>query len=150
MDKTQHPHNRTGYLSFGCRCPVCKEAAAAYQREFRERARARINALKDRPCDDCGESFPPYVMDFDHRPGEIKSFSLNKAWARSWGKVQAEIAKCDLVCANCHRERTFGGDRDWGKGVTTSYPGSGRPRTFPKEWTGVDKTRFYRERNRNQ
>jgi hypothetical protein len=48
-------------------------------------------------------------MDFDHRPGEKKRFNLantnSQAW-RSFQNIQAEIATCDVVCANCHRERT--------------------------------------------
>lgn len=59
------------------------------------------------PCADCGQTFPPYVMDFDHRPGEEKSFGLAfAASGRSAVEVQAELAKCDVVCANCHRIRT--------------------------------------------
>jgi hypothetical protein len=48
-------------------------------------------------------------MDFDHRPGEKKCFNLSIAASQtrqSWEKMAAEIAKCDVVCANCHRERT--------------------------------------------
>lgn len=45
-------------------------------------------------------------MDFDHRDG--KAFSISQAWrACSWDKVLAEIEKCDIACANCHRERTY-------------------------------------------
>jgi hypothetical protein len=49
------------------------------------------------------------VMDFDHREGEEKCFNLSIAAGQtrlSWAKMLAEIAKCDVVCANCHRERT--------------------------------------------
>jgi hypothetical protein len=48
-------------------------------------------------------------MDFDHRPGETKCFNLAIAAGQtrlSWAKMLAEIAKCDVVCANCHRKRT--------------------------------------------
>jgi hypothetical protein len=45
-------------------------------------------------------------MDFDHRPGELKSFGLGAASGRNREAIVAEIAKCDLVCANCHRVRT--------------------------------------------
>jgi hypothetical protein len=57
-----------------------------------------------RPCLDCGVSYPFYVMDFDHVRGtkrkEVSSLSTLKS-------IKAEIEKCDLVCANCHRHRTF-------------------------------------------
>lgn len=73
---------------------------------MRER-RLFFEGLKDRSCADCGGRFPHFVMDWDHRPGEVKLFNISYAkssFARE--RVVAEIAKCDLVCANCHRIRT--------------------------------------------
>lgn len=67
------------------------------------------NALKAVPCMDCGGRFPPYVMDFDHRDGAAKSMEISNIIRRgwSWQKLAREIALCDIVCANCHRIRTF-------------------------------------------
>jgi hypothetical protein len=47
-------------------------------------------------------------MDFDHREGEVKVGNVAHAVARGWSleRTKAEIAKCDLVCAVCHRLRT--------------------------------------------
>jgi hypothetical protein len=45
-------------------------------------------------------------MDWDHRPGEEKVFQLSHGEKYSWEQLQTEIAKCDLICANCHRIRT--------------------------------------------
>jgi len=91
-----------------------KEDRQAFDREYRRqnkdtrtKQRRLVEALKDAPCMDCGGKFPPECMDFDHVRGE-KLFSI--AACVSGGKSQAhllvEIAKCDLVCANCHRIRT--------------------------------------------
>jgi len=66
-----------------------------------------IQSAKAVPCMDCGQRYPAYVMDLDHRPGEEKLFILGNRGNRNVGKVRAEIAKCDPVCANCHRERTW-------------------------------------------
>ena len=67
-----------------------------------------IRRLKgSNPCMDCGVTYPFYVMQFDHRPGEAKSFILSKAKNKTRAEVEAEIAKCDLVCANCHSIRTY-------------------------------------------
>ena len=59
---------------------------------------------------DCGITYPWYVMDFDHRRGK-KKFSICVAAQRGWSikTIQEEIDKCDAVCANCHRIRTFSG-----------------------------------------
>ena len=56
---------------------------------------------------DCGKNYPYWVMDFDHVRGE-KSFNLSKyRYSHANIKmVQEEIDKCDLVCSNCHRDRT--------------------------------------------
>jgi hypothetical protein len=59
------------------------------------------------PCADCGQRFPPVVMDFDHRDGETKSGTIStKIGIWGWARILAEIAKCDIICANCHRIRT--------------------------------------------
>jgi hypothetical protein len=72
-----------------------------------ERRRQLIAEIKSAPCFDCKKRYPPYVMDFDHRPGtEKRSTVAAIAPSASLGRVLGEIAKCDLVCSNCHRERT--------------------------------------------
>jgi hypothetical protein len=72
-----------------------------------------IREAKSVPCADCGHSYPHYVMDFDHREGEIKLFNIasrvrGNVTAPRLEAIRQEIAKCDVVCANCHRERTHG------------------------------------------
>jgi hypothetical protein len=76
-------------------------------RRRREDLMQKIREAKGAPCADCGGSFPYYVMDFDHREDEIKLFNVSKGML-SLGRaaVLAEIAKCDVICANCHRIRT--------------------------------------------
>ncbi len=64
-----------------------------------------LNEKKSVPCVDCGIKYPPYVMDFDHVRGD-KLFNLGSYGARAMGSIIAEISKCDVVCSNCHRERT--------------------------------------------
>jgi hypothetical protein len=65
------------------------------------------------PCADCGESFHHAAMHWDHRPGTIKRFDVShmiKSYSRR--AILDEIAKCDLVCANCHAVRTYTRQRD--------------------------------------
>lgn len=72
-----------------------------------------IDTLKARPCMDCGGSFPPECMDFDHRVEEVKNYSISRMRTSSEKSILEEMTKCDLVCANCHRIRTK--KRQWGK-----------------------------------
>lgn len=76
------------------------------QRETRE----WVDSIKlGRPCADCGGSFHPCAMDFDHRDPETKAFTIACSMSRVRAAILAEIDKCDLVCANCHRVRTHVG-----------------------------------------
>lgn len=74
----------------------------------KQKLKVWFNNLKSKSCAECKISYPPYIMDFDHRPGEVKLFNLCQSYLL-YGKerILAEMAKCDLVCANCHRTRTY-------------------------------------------
>lgn len=81
-------------------------------RERNDRKRARLRQMvveaKSVPCTDCGETLPPYCMDFDHRDrGEKEALISHLVNQLSTRRLLAEIAKCDVVCANCHRIRTW-------------------------------------------
>src|SRR6267378_1148821 len=87
---------------------------AAHREKELERVRSRqretvefLRSLRCVPCADCRGQFPPYVMDFDHRGDAPKDFwILQRAGAVSRERLMNELAKCDIVCANCHRART--------------------------------------------
>lgn len=69
-----------------------------------------INSFKEKPCLDCDRIYPYYVMDFDHRPDEIKEFNISqwmKEQVKTRERILAEISKCDVVCSNCHRIRSY-------------------------------------------
>ncbi len=122
----------------------CRDCKAAYQREWyarngerhravtaanraaqREKNKDIVRAAKNRPCADCGLRFPPYVMDFDHVRGKkVENIALLKTYASSSALV-AEIAKCDVVCANCHRVRTH-------ERRKAGASGKGDPKTAPR------------------
>jgi hypothetical protein len=70
---------------------------------------AEVSALKvARGCADCGFNKHPEALDFDHLPGAVKLGGVGYLLARNGTRetVFAEIAKCEVVCANCHRIRT--------------------------------------------
>lgn len=82
------------------------EAVRGYGRTHKQKARAFIHSLKSVPCKDCGGTFDPVCMDFDHRPGEIKLFTIGSG-TPTIEQVREEALKCDVICANCHRVRTY-------------------------------------------
>lgn len=73
------------------------------------RNRAYVIEIKETgECADCGLSYPYFCMDFDHVRGtKIKSISQLVSGRVSIQSIDYEISKCDLVCAICHRMRTF-------------------------------------------
>lgn len=85
-----------------------KEKTARRQNVSRGKFRVIIQKIKqETPCTDCGESYPYWIMDFDHL--EDKSFNIS-SMVREVGcsleKLNTELEKCEIVCSNCHRNRT--------------------------------------------
>ena len=110
-------HGTNQYYGNGCRCIECRAANKAHRLQHADKlkTRAKIHRqkrlklmlqLKGVPCKDCGNKFPPYCMDFDHREPKDKLFSISGQQTCSESLFLAEVAKCDVVCANCHRIRT--------------------------------------------
>lgn len=88
-----------------------KVAVLKRQKGINARGRARnrkyIHGLKDStPCADCHLRYPYFVMDFDHLQGKVEAVGTLAATGCSMEVLLAEIAKCEIVCANCHRVRT--------------------------------------------
>lgn len=98
----------------------CRKCSRAYELQWRQNNRPLVRAnakkardkvseyirkLKESPCTDCKVSYPYYVMDFDHL--DNKEFKLSSRGNKGISRIKAEIAKCELVCANCHRIRTW-------------------------------------------
>ena len=90
---------------FGKKRSRCKACDSKYKEELKE----YIKSLKSAPCKDCGKTYPHYVMDFDHLDGTIKRANISALIGErtSLQCILNELAKCELVCANCHRERTY-------------------------------------------
>lgn len=82
-----------------------REALRAKYKRMNRARQAFINLHKDKPCADCGGSFSPVAMQFDHVRGK-KLFNLSQFGGRSFDKIYEEIEKCEIVCANCHSVRT--------------------------------------------
>lgn len=67
--------------------------------------RAIVAEIKKAPCTDCGQTYPSYVMDFDHTSTQ-KLLNVSALCGWSLKALLTEIGKCELVCSNCHRIRT--------------------------------------------
>jgi NAD-dependent dihydropyrimidine dehydrogenase PreA subunit len=76
----------------------------AYSQKHREKV---YEYKKTTPCKDCGQQHPHYVMEFDHVRGKKVSNIADILHRNHAGGIWKEIAKCELVCANCHRYRTY-------------------------------------------
>lgn len=84
------------------------------RRRWKSTRRAKVKQcvadyLKTRSCADCGES-NPIVLDFDHRDPKEKLDSIANLVSScvAISRIETEMAKCDVRCANCHRKRHFG------------------------------------------
>ena len=89
-----------------------------HNQERRQRFQRIADEEKRRPCADCGKSYSSWVMHFDHLPengtklGNVSFFAHGNSTEKA---LRAEMKKCEVVCANCHAERTHqravGGNR---------------------------------------
>lgn len=90
-----------------------KEQYLQQQRDRRYTVRQTIREyLASHPCVDCGEA-DPVVLEFDHVSGKDSYDDMvSNAPKSKWSvkRLEAEIAKCEVRCANCHRRRHFGGN----------------------------------------
>jgi len=112
--------------SLGIRQSFCKTCKSRYNKNWYQKNKEKhksdvaknnkiryseyrdiIRPMKEQPCVDCGNKYPYYVMDFDHLEDceKIENISQMKGWSKD--KLLDEIAKCEIVCSNCHRIRTF-------------------------------------------
>jgi hypothetical protein len=99
-----------------CRSEYHAEHYQANRERYIDQARERKKALAlerttylldyfvSHPCVDCGES-DPVVLEFDHLADKLFDIGQSLPY-RNWQSILAEIAKCDVVRANCHRRRT--------------------------------------------
>jgi hypothetical protein len=85
-----------------------KDKVVLYRKTKNNLIRRRIIEIKEStPCMDCEIQYPHYVMDFDHVIGE-KRFNISMSVSiMTMRTFEEEVSKCEVVCSNCHRHRTF-------------------------------------------
>lgn len=97
-----------------CQAELRKTHYEANKQQALDRVKARRVELRRRmweykaihPCVDCGES-NPIVLEFDHLGDKVLDVTKMVWRGISWKRIEAEIAKCDIVCANHHKIRTW-------------------------------------------
>lgn len=105
--------------------------------ERRAAAKAHVDAFKNRPCADCGRRFTSVAMDLDHvRGAKFKNVASLVGGAYRIELIVAELKKCDVVCACCHRIRTA--KRNANRAPTAAQ--------VPRRLTGGNGRQFARER----
>lgn len=93
---------------------VLQARVVACNKRARYERYAKIQALKEaNPCMDCGRKFPYFAMDFDHRDPANKVANVSTLVKLYGPRLLEEVAKCDLVCACCHRLRTYKGENSY-------------------------------------
>lgn len=114
----QCKHGRTGT------CRVCiddyranwyqenkKKKQQQLNQRLRQRKRDVVEHFGNR-CNDCGQSFPPFVYEFHHLDPTQKDVNPSAAMRRSEKNMWKELDKCIMVCSNCHKIRHWGESED--------------------------------------
>lgn len=81
---------------------------AGFRKEFSKTLHELHLYKEAHGCSDCHNKFPHYVLEFDHRPECVKIDVVYRV-LRNQGPEAAweEVKKCDVVCSNCHKIRTY-------------------------------------------
>jgi hypothetical protein len=118
--------DKTSKFGLAYYCKVCANSSSrknhktlsentswVLERRHRQKTAARESKLKaieylGNKCLDCGNTYPSYVYDIHHIDGDTKLDNPSRLLRGDWVLAKAELDKCVLLCANCHRERHFG------------------------------------------
>jgi len=87
-----------------------REYKKKYNKKRRDAFRDFMKKIKeDAQCKDCEWTFKYYQLQFDHLPEHEKKFTISthESWYKVTKELLEEISKCEVVCANCHAERTW-------------------------------------------
>jgi hypothetical protein len=82
-----------------------KESVLAKQREKKRHRKLEAIKYLGGVCSDCHGTFHPSIYEFHHRDPSEKDRDPSKLLQLKWERIVAELDKCDLLCANCHRLR---------------------------------------------
>ena len=78
---------------------------ASKKKRHDENKRLLTEVKETAPCAACGEYHPASCMDHHHLDPSVKEKQISSMLsANSWKKIEEEMSKCVLLCANCHRK----------------------------------------------
>jgi hypothetical protein len=77
----------------------------AHVAQWRQRVKLKSIEYKGGKCQNCGYSRCVSALEFHHRDPHKKDFSITAGTCKAWHKIKIELNKCDILCANCHREK---------------------------------------------
>ena len=86
----------------------CKDCRATRQQQIRRTSKVRAIEYKGGKCENCGGVFHYAAFDFHHVNPEEKEINPSAMRHWSWDRQKAELDKCVLLCANCHRIEHYG------------------------------------------
>jgi len=83
------------------------------RQKIRDRNRDYVRQIKEsKPCVDCGLKYHYSQMDFDHLGDKKQTIARLANSEASIKTIKIEMSKCELVCSNCHRLRTWHRSRE--------------------------------------
>lgn len=82
----------------------CRQCSAILQAEKIKKFKLQCIEYKGGKCQVCGYNKSLAAMDFHHRNETKKEFNIGNRWYKKIEVIKDELDKCDLLCANCHRE----------------------------------------------
>lgn len=90
---------------------ICRQCKLDALMAHRQHVRRVVNRWKEiKGCSVCGFHGKHYQLDLDHVDPKTKTGKQNhRAYEPNWkmSRVKEELSKCVILCANCHREKTF-------------------------------------------
>jgi 5-methylcytosine-specific restriction endonuclease McrA len=95
--------SRPSYF-YGKNKSVCKTCANKRSGDRVKKQKLRAIEHKGGACVKCGYNASPSALEFHHVIPTEKEYAWDELRKMSWDRVLAELEKCVLVCANCHRE----------------------------------------------
>jgi len=118
LKSDEHYGNRLGKKQVACKSCINKKQKIQYanntkyyldrNREQRTNNREWYQEIKNNtPCAKCNVAYPYYMMDYDHIDPSTKIRCIATMMGFSKKAILEEIVKCELLCANCHRKKTY-------------------------------------------